>query len=308
MSIPLVSVVIPCYQQARLLPEAIESALNQTHPRVEVVVVNDGSTDQTEAVVRRYGDRVLYLPQINRGTAAARNAGCRAASGDYVQFLDADDTIRPRKLARQVEVLEGSPHLGVCYAGYEKIDLSTGTRLPAPRVCLEADALHDILCNWETALSIPIHVALFRRSVWDGGAPFDETLRAREDWVMWVGLIARGIRMAYLDETLAEYRIHAEGKCRGHLQMHVGTLEAVALIRQLIPPGRQREFEEHAWDLSVQRLRGSVFDDLPDYRSLYREALRDLQAVTTSRRWHVAGLISRIAGIRRRRPKQERGS
>jgi glycosyltransferase involved in cell wall biosynthesis len=106
-SAPLVSVIIPCYQQARYLPEAVDSILNQTYPHVECIVVNDGSPDDTEAVARSYGSRLRYLARPNGGVAAARNSGLAVARGAYLKFLDADDSLHVEQLARQVEALGG---------------------------------------------------------------------------------------------------------------------------------------------------------------------------------------------------------
>jgi glycosyltransferase involved in cell wall biosynthesis len=104
---PLVSVIIPCYRQARYLPEAVDSVLTQTHPAVEAIVVNDGSDDDTEAVALRYGDRVRYVRRNNGGISAARNTGIAHARGAYLKFLDADDYLQPEQVARQIELAGG---------------------------------------------------------------------------------------------------------------------------------------------------------------------------------------------------------
>src|SRR5215217_2853327 len=104
-AVPLVSVVIPCYNQAHFLGEAIESALAQSHPNFEVVVVNDGSTDDTAEVAARY-PRVRYLRQKNRGLSAARNTGLRHSEGEYVVFLDADDRLLPEALKTGLKCLK----------------------------------------------------------------------------------------------------------------------------------------------------------------------------------------------------------
>lgn len=104
---PLVSIIVPCYRQAEFLPEAIDSALGQTYRPVEVIVVNDGSPDHTEAVAQRYGDRIRYLARANGGVSAARNTGIAHAQGQYVKFLDADDSLHPEALAWQTAALEG---------------------------------------------------------------------------------------------------------------------------------------------------------------------------------------------------------
>jgi glycosyltransferase involved in cell wall biosynthesis len=106
---PLVSVIIPCYKQAQYLPEAIDSVLAQSYPRVEVIVINDGSPDDTEGVARRYGERIRYFWQPNSGISSARNTGFAYSSGAYVKFLDSDDLLHPEQIARQVEALGGRP-------------------------------------------------------------------------------------------------------------------------------------------------------------------------------------------------------
>jgi glycosyltransferase involved in cell wall biosynthesis len=105
---PLVSVIIPCYRQGHYLPEAIDSVLAQSHPAVESIVVNDGSDDDTEAVARRYGDRIHYVWRPNGGISAARNTGIQNARGDYLKFLDADDYLHPDQIAWQLEDIGAS--------------------------------------------------------------------------------------------------------------------------------------------------------------------------------------------------------
>jgi glycosyltransferase involved in cell wall biosynthesis len=106
-SSPLVSVIIPCYKQAQYLPEAIDSVLAQTYPHVEVIVVNDGSPDDTEAVAQGYGERIRYVARPNGGISAARNSGIAVARGAYLKFLDSDDYLHPEQIARQMEALAG---------------------------------------------------------------------------------------------------------------------------------------------------------------------------------------------------------
>jgi glycosyltransferase involved in cell wall biosynthesis len=101
---PLVSVIVPCYRQACYLPQALDTALGQTYQPIEVLVVNDGSDDDTEAVARKYGERVRYLWRPNGGISAARNTGIARARGAYLKFLDADDYLHPEQIARQVEI------------------------------------------------------------------------------------------------------------------------------------------------------------------------------------------------------------
>ena len=113
MSRPLVSVVIAAYNAASFLPETLETALGQSYPNREVIVVDDGSTDDTRARIERYRARVRYLRRAHGGLAAARNTGLRVAAGDYIALLDADDLWHPDKLATQVEVAGRHPESGL---------------------------------------------------------------------------------------------------------------------------------------------------------------------------------------------------
>src|SRR5690242_14976762 len=116
---PSVSVIIPTYNRARFVGEAVASALAQTLPPLEVIVVDDGSTDDTADVVARLNDpRVVYLRQENAGPATARNTGVEAARGDLIALLDSDDRWLPRKLELQVPLFEGDGKIGLVYGGF----------------------------------------------------------------------------------------------------------------------------------------------------------------------------------------------
>jgi glycosyltransferase involved in cell wall biosynthesis len=118
----LVSAVIPAFNAAAVLPDAIESVLAQTHEPLECIVVDDGSTDATAAVARRYEPRVRVIEVENGGVAAARNRGLAAATGGYVGFLDADDAWAPRKVERLLAALQGSPRAGLAYCTLQQVD------------------------------------------------------------------------------------------------------------------------------------------------------------------------------------------
>src|SRR5437763_447547 len=108
-----VSVIIPAYNFARYVPEAIDSVLAQTYAPFEVIVVDDGSTDDTPKVLAAYGNRIRAIRQVNQGVAAARNTGLAAAGGEYVAFIDSDDTWEPRKLQLQMDRFDADPDLGL---------------------------------------------------------------------------------------------------------------------------------------------------------------------------------------------------
>ncbi|HCD99918.1 MAG TPA: family 2 glycosyl transferase, partial [Armatimonadetes bacterium] len=111
------SVIVPCFNASRTLAAAIDSALAQTHPDTEVVVVDDGSTDGSGEIAESYGERIVLVRQPNRGLSAARNAGVAASSGEFLTLLDADDVLLPECVARRVRMLQEDPGLGLV-AGY----------------------------------------------------------------------------------------------------------------------------------------------------------------------------------------------
>lgn len=118
MTEALVSVVIPAYNAAPYLGDAINSVLDQSYKRIDLIVIDDGSTDETAAIAFGFGERVRCIQQANRGMAGARNRGIAECRGDFVALLDADDTWMPTKLAKQMEALSAAPTFGACYTAF----------------------------------------------------------------------------------------------------------------------------------------------------------------------------------------------
>lgn len=205
---PRVSVVIPLYNQRMWIGEAIASVLTQTIPgaAVEIVVVDDGSSDGGGAVAAAQNDQVRVLRQENRGLAAARNAGIRAARAPLLMFLDADDRIAPAKLELQLAVLDARPDVGVVYSGVQCID-ERGTPLPQRGwQRLDGDVLPALALANLTAPNSP----LARREPIDALGGFDETLGPAADWDMWIRLARAGVRWACVDRALADYRVRPD--------------------------------------------------------------------------------------------------
>lgn len=291
---PLVSIIIPCYQQAQYLSQAMESALGQTYQNVEVIVVNDGSRDDTEKVAKSYGDKVVYLCQQNKGLASARNAGYAASKGVYIQFLDADDVIYREKLQKQLRMLEADPAMLVAISDYIKRRMADGGIQGIFRIKPSDDLLSDIACQWEKSYSIPIHAGLFRRSAWIGEAPFDEQLRAREDWAMWVGLAVQTGSFGYVDEVLCEYRIHDEGMCRNWKGMCTSLIDAAEVIRPKVPLNYLAEFDDHVTWLINKYLRNHLLVGAKDYSALYYQCHDDY--CKCRKRFEVR-MVERIKGM-----------
>ncbi len=176
--LPLITVVIPCYKQAHYLGEALESVLAQTHSRREIIVVDDGSPDNTTEVAARYTG-VRCISQSNQGLSAARNTGLRESTGEYLVFLDADDRLLPEALACGLERLRMHPDCAFV-AGQYRFIASDGTPLPeTPKPYGRRNhylaLLHDNFITMHAAV-------MYRRSVFETVGHFDVSLRAAEDY------------------------------------------------------------------------------------------------------------------------------
>jgi glycosyltransferase involved in cell wall biosynthesis len=206
MPTPTVTVIIPTFNRARYISEAVGSVLRQTFTDFEVVVVDDGSTDCTAQLVGAIRDpRVRYLHRSHRGISAAINAGIGAARGGYIARLDSDDRWLSDLLTTLVDVLEAQPKVGVAYGKAQIID-SEGRRLPHTQGMRErfpGDTLRSLMyedCTCNIALVV-------RRQCFDQVGLYDETLVANEDWDMWLR-VARHYAFQFVDQVMAEVRWH----------------------------------------------------------------------------------------------------
>lgn len=204
---PQVSVIVPLYNLRDFVTDAIDSVLAQTIPTdaVEIIVIDDGSTDGGGELVRRYASPVHYHHQNNRGLSAARNAGVRTARAPFLMFLDADDRILPEKLEAQLAGFRAHPDTDLVYTGWRYIDES-GHPLPQRGWSREQGNVleHLVLGNL-----IHPHAALVRRELVEHAGGFDETLTSVEDWDLWLRISRAGARWRCIDRPLAEYRIRA---------------------------------------------------------------------------------------------------
>jgi glycosyltransferase involved in cell wall biosynthesis len=198
---PEVTVVVPAYNAQRFLGETLRSVLDQTFRDFEVLVVDDGSTDGTAAIVDDFGPPVRRIAQPNRGVSRARNAGIEAAAGRFVAFLDADDLWDPPKLERQMARLRAAPEAGLCYTGLRRIDAQGAVRSVEP-----ARELPD-LCRTLLLEScvIAISSVTARRDLLRRAGGFDPTLSQCADWDMWLRLSSL-TRAAAVAEPLTRYR------------------------------------------------------------------------------------------------------
>ena len=227
---PLTSIVIPCFNHARFLAEAIESALTQSPGPVEVLVVNDGSTDDTSAVAGRY-PAVRVIEQTNQGLSKARNTGLAAAAGDYVIFLDADDRLLPGAVAAGVSLAESDPRIALV-AGQCRIIAEDGAprtiARPAP---VDADPYETLLSR--NFIWTPGAALCRRHHVVEAGG-FDATVPASADYALYLRL-ARRHAVVYHATPVVEYRQHARSMSRDPALMLRTTLAVLESERPYVP-------------------------------------------------------------------------
>lgn len=201
---PAVSVVIPCYRQAHVLPEAVLSVLNQTFSDWECIIVDDGCPDDAgmlaDAIARKHPGRVRVVHQSNRGVSEARNAGIRAARGRYILPLDADDRIAPEMLAKTVAALEAHPSAAIAHTHVQHFGNRNDVSSAGPLT----------LANAMTANLIPA-CSLYRRAVWDAVGGYSPSLACFEDWDFWLGALERGFEAVIVPEPLFCRRIVSAG-------------------------------------------------------------------------------------------------
>lgn len=245
MNLPLVSVIIPSYNYGHLIDQTLESVLAQTCQNWECFVVDDGSTDNTREVVKRYverDDRIKYIFQKNQRAGAARNNGIRNSSGKYLQFLDADDLIEKAKLEKQAAYLEQHPDVDIIYGGVRyfrteerlaHLSRSVGEEVTwMPRI---SGSGREVVLSL-IRLPIVIHSPLVRKGESESLVYFEETLNACEDWLYWVTSALRGKRFHYeeIEGTLGFYRAHSKSACANQPFVDVETRRLRTILKTVI--------------------------------------------------------------------------
>jgi len=234
--LPTVAAIIPCFNAAQFVGDAIQSALAQTYPRLEVVVVDDGSTDGLTDAVRAFRGRIKLVIQPHQGLSAARNRGIRETEAELIALLDADDRWHPDKIRRQVAELASRPDCCLVYTARQLVDRTGAsvqegaTWYPLPLEPVQGECLVELV----RANRLMSSSVLFRRAAL-GTVWFDERLAACEDWDLWLRL-AEQHHFAYLDEPLTDIRVHDRNMTLDVNQMYESSVQ----VRELAIRRRQR--------------------------------------------------------------------
>jgi glycosyltransferase involved in cell wall biosynthesis len=279
---PTVSIIIPCYKQAHFLSAALESALGQTHPDVEVIVVDDGSPDDVAGVAAAY-PAATYVRQENRGLPAARNEGFRRSRGEYVMFLDSDDRLAPTAVETHLRCFAAYPDSGFVVGEIDHM-ARDGSYMGSPRWPVRGTNHYEPLLR--VAHVANTIAAMFRRAALDDVGLFDESLPAAEDYEMLLR-VARTWPAAHHPDVVAHYRRYPNSMSRkGALMIHTTLL----VLR------RQWPTIEHD-----ERLRAAYYEGQRYWRTVYGEVLIDeLHDRAAQRDWR--SVASGMLTLLRHRP------
>lgn len=278
---PMVSVVIPCFNQGRYLQESVASALTACRTSLEIIIINDGSTDSNAQ--KLFDDAVSIAPdivrvhhQLNQGLSAARNTGINIARGKYIQFLDADDILAPNKIDSQLGQFFANPSIDVSICNFllcdEERNIYSKSEEAIARFDLSPD---DFLYNWERGFSVPIHCGLFRRNIVEK-YKFETDIQAKEDWIFWTTIALNGAVFGYIHGHWAIYRQHAQSMRRSYLNMGRSWLQAGLKIESMLPSGRAIFFESFI----------SWFEQCYRSNHVYQEEINEFQ-ISSSKKNHV---------------------
>lgn len=230
-----ISVIIPCYNGERFLSQALESLLWQTYQEWECILIDDGSTDHSREIFHRYAEqdhRFIYLSQRNSGPSVARNKGIDRASGDFIQFLDADDILPKERFARCISNFIAEPESDVVYTEYSTFNERNSFTRTIPSKLPQKNTFRAFLLDHNRTFNAVIHEFLFRKEV-ISRHKFDESLPIYcEDIECWIRIADSGARFSYIDEVLALYRFAGASLSSQEVNVHSAKLLILERYRQ----------------------------------------------------------------------------
>lgn len=214
---PLISIIIPCFNQGKFLEETLLSVYNQTYINWECIIVNDGSTDNSENIAKEWVDkdnRFKYFHKENSGVSATRNLAIEKVNGTYIQFLDADDLLDTQKLELSIKALDkqSKESKKIIISNFRMFSINASkTNEPYCQLNEELFSYENLIYKWNESFSIPIHCGFFEASLFDN-IRFPENLTAQEDWIVWVKLFKLNVDAIFIDKPLSLYRQNPESR------------------------------------------------------------------------------------------------
>lgn len=222
----LISIIVPSFNQSYYLPEALDCLISQTYEHWECIIINDGSTDNTEEIALKYckaDNRFQYHRKRNGGLSSARNAGLKMAKGYYIQFLDSDDFLEKTKFETSLSHDRKGTFYDIFITNFQICDNDLSNREPPYCDLASVDlSYRNLLLEWDKLYTIPIHCGLFKATLFEGFT-FNEKLKAKEDWLMWLHIFKKKPSHYFINKPLAIYRFHETSMSKDELFMNMNT-------------------------------------------------------------------------------------
>ena len=231
MTSGLISIIIPCYNKDDYIGDTLDTLLSQSYTNWECIIIDDGSSDNSRQVAESFcskDSRITYSWKENSGVADTRNKGIGFSTGDFIMFLDADDTLSAEKLSVTIEAFTKNPEIDVVYSNFLFIFNNdfTKPRKPSFRVKLKKDAYTDIIKSWDSTLLVPIHACVYRRSfLLKNNIVFCNILKNKEDWDFLIQVAMATDKFLYIDQYLCSYRVVPQSRSAKVGTMIIGTDE-----------------------------------------------------------------------------------
>jgi len=256
MKQPLVSVIVTCYNQAHCIANTLESIVSQTYTNWECVIVDDGSMDTSAEVIKEFikdDTRFTYLFQDNQGVSRARNKGFALAKGEFINFIDGDDTLFPRKIEKQLNVFQMSPDVEICICDHQHYNSTKDIYKYFIYETLKPNPLEQILYKWHKSVAFPIHAPLYKRSIWtDDELPYPEDYKYRcEDWVFNVLIALKDNNYYMLDKVLCNYHMGDSNFTNDTKILATAAIKAALYLKPKLPKQYQEDFIDTTIDNSL---------------------------------------------------------
>lgn len=253
-----ISIIVTCYNQKDIIVTTLRSVLCQTHTNWECVIVDDGSIDgSSKSIKALIGDdvRFKYIHQENSGVAIARNTGFLLSSGDFINFLDGDDTLEPQKLERQLTCFEKDHELDICICDHQHFIVKNNVFEYYNFTPLATDPIRQIIYDWQNGVAFPLHAVLYRRNVWEADeTPYPTDYYGRsEDWIFNILVALKGKTYCFLDEVLCTYHHYGDNYTSDIFNSASSAIHAAFYIKDELPMEYQSDFIDFTIKKSMNR-------------------------------------------------------
>tara|TARA_B110000977_G_scaffold184256_1_gene247720 strand:- start:2667 stop:3563 length:897 start_codon:yes stop_codon:yes gene_type:complete len=265
---PLLSVIIPCYNQGKYIDNTINSVLKQGYKNIEIIIVNDGSTDglTNQKLQEIEHPKIMVFNIENKGSAGARNYGFMKAQGKYVQFIDSDDIILGEKFNSQISALEANTTLDFCYSKFQYCNNNLNIITVPFKFTYEfgKSAIESLLYNYERNFILVIGSSVFKKSLWAAGPPFDEKVKSKEDWIFWINIMNKDAKFQFIDEYFLLYRLHDANKTKNLNLTTSNFSKASYIIYEMLADKYKEKFAE----TTFVHLKTSI-NEMSNYKDFY---------------------------------------